>query len=109
MEMSWSSSMILFYHVPQRVDCNALPKPAILNLFGSRIPQIPNYATNSKWAPFHLNYDLYNKRVRPTKNEPQQRISYLEREREGVRESQGREGGEREGGGRVSRSAGRNI
>ncbi len=29
---------------------------------------------------------LYNKRVCPTKNEPQQRISYLEREREGVRE-----------------------
>jgi len=27
---------------------------------------------------------LYNKRVRPTKNEPQQGISYLEREREGV-------------------------
>ncbi len=26
---------------------------------------------------------LYNKRVRPTKNEPQQGISYLEREREG--------------------------
>ena len=29
---------------------------------------------------------LYNKRVRPTKNEPQQGISYLEIEREGVRE-----------------------
>ncbi len=30
---------------------------------------------------------LYNKRVRPTKNEPQQQgISYREREREGVRE-----------------------
>ena len=27
-----------------------------------------------------------NKRVRPTKNEPQQGISNLEREREGVRE-----------------------
>jgi hypothetical protein len=27
--------------------------------------------------------NLYNKRVRPTKNEPQQGISYLEREREG--------------------------
>jgi hypothetical protein len=34
-----------------------------------------------------LNFgNLYNKRVRPTKNEPQQGISYLEREREGVRE-----------------------
>jgi hypothetical protein len=30
--------------------------------------------------------NLYNKRVCPTKNEPQQGISYLEREREGVRE-----------------------
>jgi hypothetical protein len=30
---------------------------------------------------------LYNKRVRPTENEPQQQgISYLERERDGVRE-----------------------
>ena len=41
---------------------------------------------------------IYNKRVRPTKNEPQQQgISYLERKREWVRE--------RERGGR----AGRNI
>jgi hypothetical protein len=40
---------------------------------------------------------LYNKRVCPTKNEPQQGISYLEREREGVRES--------ERCGRVSRQA----
>ncbi len=42
--------------------------------------------------------NLYNKRVRPTKNEPQQGISYLER---------AREGGEREGGvdGRVSRQS----
>jgi hypothetical protein len=32
------------------------------------------------------NYHLYNKRVHPTKNEPQQGISYLEREREVVRE-----------------------
>jgi hypothetical protein len=30
--------------------------------------------------------NLYNKRVCPTKNEPQQGISYLERAREGVRE-----------------------
>jgi hypothetical protein len=30
--------------------------------------------------------NLYNKTVRPTKNEPQQGISYLEREREGARE-----------------------
>jgi len=29
--------------------------------------------------------NLYNKRARPTKNEPQQGISYLEREREGGR------------------------
>ncbi len=34
-------------------------------------------------------YLLYNKRVRPSKNEPQQGISYLEREREGVREAEG--------------------
>jgi hypothetical protein len=34
-----------------------------------------------------LAYHLYNKRVCPTKNEPQQQeISYLNREREGVRE-----------------------
>jgi hypothetical protein len=33
---------------------------------------------------------LHNKRVRPSKNEPQQQgISYLEREREGVREAEG--------------------
>jgi hypothetical protein len=32
-------------------------------------------------------YLLYNKRARPTKNEPQQQgISYLEREREGEKE-----------------------
>ena len=42
--------------------------------------------------------NLYNKRVCPTKNEPQQGISYLERE-----------GGVRERGGRVSRSADRHI
>jgi hypothetical protein len=41
---------------------------------------------------------LYNKRVRPTKNEPQQqRISYVEREKEGVKE--------RGVGGQVSRQA----
>jgi hypothetical protein len=34
---------------------------------------------------FYLTYLLYNKRACPTKNEPQQGISYLEREREGVR------------------------
>jgi hypothetical protein len=34
-----------------------------------------------------INILLYNKRVCPTKNEPQQQgISYLERQREGVRE-----------------------
>jgi hypothetical protein len=33
-----------------------------------------------------MNSFLYNKIVCPTKNEPQQGISYLEREREGVRE-----------------------
>jgi hypothetical protein len=43
---------------------------------------------------------LYNKRACPTKNEPQrQGISYLEREREGIREREGRPG----------RSAGRHI
>ncbi len=51
---------------------------------------------------------LYNKRACPTKNEPQQGISYLEREREGVREK-GVGGGKRERGGRVSRSADRLI
>jgi hypothetical protein len=39
--------------------------------------------------------NLYNKRVCPTKNEPQQGISYLEREREGVNEKRVG-GGERE-------------
>jgi hypothetical protein len=55
--------------------------------------------------------NLYNKRACPTKNEPQQGISYLEREREGwggVRE-RGVSGNEREKGGRVSRSADRLI
>jgi hypothetical protein len=40
--------------------------------------------------------NLYNKRFRPTKNEPQQQgISYLEREREGavVRQREGQAGG----------------
>ena len=32
---------------------------------------------------------LYNKRVRPTKNEPQQGISYLERAREGCERERG--------------------
>ncbi len=32
------------------------------------------------------NLNLYNKRVRPTKKEPQQGIFYLERNREGVRD-----------------------
>ncbi len=31
-------------------------------------------------------YFLYNKRVRPTKKEPQQGISYLESNREGVKD-----------------------
>ena len=38
-----------------------------------------------KNVKYFLRY-LYNKRVCPTKNEPQQGISYLQREREGVRE-----------------------
>jgi hypothetical protein len=43
---------------------------------------------------------LHNKRVHPTQNEPQQQgISYLEREREGVREREGQ----------LGRSAGRHI
>ncbi len=47
---------------------------------------------------------LYNKRVRPTKNEPQlQGISYLEREKEWMRE--GVDEREGEGGGQVSRQA----
>jgi hypothetical protein len=51
---------------------------------------------------------LFNKRVRPTKNEPQQGISYLEREMEGVRErgrsARERKGvGERESGGPAGR------
>jgi hypothetical protein len=40
---------------------------------------------------------LYNKRVRPTKNKPEQGISYLKRAREGVERERGV-------GGRVSRS-----
>jgi hypothetical protein len=47
--------------------------------------------------------NLYNKRACPTKNEPQQGISYLERERAGVRER------ERERGWLAGRSAGRHI
>ena len=57
---------------------------------------------------------LYNKRACPTKNEPQQGISYLERETEGVREREGRvcereregaggRGGERLSGGLASK------
>jgi hypothetical protein len=34
-------------------------------------------------AVFALKRSLYNKRVRPTKNEPQQGISYLDRARGG--------------------------
>jgi hypothetical protein len=45
---------------------------------------------------------LYNKRVCPTKNEPQLGISYLEKEREGVRERE-------TGVGRVSRPTARHI
>jgi hypothetical protein len=43
------------------------------------------------WVKFlsQTENNLYNKRVRPTKNEPQQGISNLEREREGVREREG--------------------
>ncbi len=37
----------------------------------------------SEIEQFRIDYLLYNKRVRPTKNEPQQGISYLERAREG--------------------------
>ncbi len=59
---------------------------------------------NSKIEQFRIDYLLYNKRVRPTKNEPQQGISYLEREGRG-------RGGEREGGvgGRAGGSAGSHI
>ncbi len=38
------------------------------------------------WLDTELLKNLYNKRACPTKKEPQQGISYLEREREGVRE-----------------------
>jgi hypothetical protein len=50
-----------------------------------------------------VTYLLYNTRVCPTKNEPQQGISYLEREREVVRDREGWAGEQ------VSRSAGRHI
>jgi hypothetical protein len=41
----------------------------------------------AQWAIAKISHLLYNKRVRPNKNEPEQQgISYLEREREGVRE-----------------------
>jgi hypothetical protein len=36
-----------------------------------------------------IGFYLYNKRACPTKNEPQQGISYLERERAGEREREG--------------------
>jgi len=51
--------------------------------------------------------NLYNKRQCPSKNEPQQGISYLEREREGVCVREGREGvRERGAGGRAGQHAG---
>jgi hypothetical protein len=61
--------------------------------------------------------NLYNKRVCPIKNDLQQGISYLETEREGVRDREGWEGvRDREGWEGVrkrergqSRSAGRHI
>jgi hypothetical protein len=57
--------------------------------------------TNGQIPNFNLH--LYNKRVRPTKNEPrQQGITYLEREREGVRER----GGKRERGNRAGQQVG---
>jgi hypothetical protein len=46
-----------------------------------------SYFLGPKMIPlsgFSYSYFLYNKRVRSTKNEPQQGISYLERERERV-------------------------
>jgi hypothetical protein len=43
-----------------------------------------------------LNTYLYNKRACPTKNEPQQEISYLEREREGGERERGVGRGKRE-------------
>jgi hypothetical protein len=68
---------------------------------------------------YHYNYshNLYNKRACPTKNKPQQGISFLEREKEGVRErgvgrgerERGGREGVRESGGRVNRSADRLI
>jgi hypothetical protein len=56
--------------------------------------------------PWNLGY-LYNKRVCPIKNEPQQGISYLEREREGVGGREGWEGVRDRGvGGWVGQQAG---
>jgi hypothetical protein len=57
-----------------------------------------DFITGTFWDhKFKISYCLYNKRVRPTKNEPQQGISYLEREREGVREGEMEEVRERNG------------
>jgi hypothetical protein len=63
------------------------------------LTEIFNKRINFKSFCLRNVFNLYNKRVCPTKNEPQQGISNLEREREGVKER----------GRRVSRSAGRHI
>ncbi len=41
------------------------------------------FMTNRIVGNHDTHNNLYNKRACPTKNEPQQKISYLEREREG--------------------------
>ena len=69
-----------------------------LNFFKYNIKTLkfPFYVLeNNKCLKYSYVYSskyLYNKRACPTKNEPQQGISYLEREREGVREREGWEG-----------------
>ncbi len=53
-----------------------------------QVKQRQNYSKSNK-------SNLYNKRVRPTKKEPQQQgISYLEIQREGVREGGGGRAGQ---------------
>jgi hypothetical protein len=65
-----------------------------------RNPELKYLLNQLTHYPLIVMSHLNNKRVHPTKNEPQQQgISYLEREKEGVRERQGQ----------LARSAGRHI
>ena len=72
-----------------------------------RIPPYTGWMEASR--KHHKNsMNLYNKIVCPIKNDPQQGISYLETEREGVRDREGWEGVRKRESGQ-SRSAGTHI